>query len=364
MDILSILSHELAIRSAQVESAVALLDEGNTVPFISRYRKEVTGGLSDEQLRALDARLTSLRALTQRQEDVLRLIGEQGKLTPELENAIHAAATVAEVDDLYRPYRPKRRTRASIAAERGLAPLAALLWEQKPGVDVLTSAQEYVDAEKGVPSAEDALQGAMDILAEQVSDNAEFRKWIRDYTYEKGMLVSKARTEEDTVYRLYYDYQEPLKKAPSHRVLAVDRGEREEILSVKVTADEGWILNYLHAHVCRKTPCTATFYVAAAAEDAYKRLIAPSVQTELRSALTERAQEQAIVVFGENLKNLLLQPPVRGKVVLGFDPAYRTGCKIAVVDALGGGAGHHRGLSDPAPKPNRGCETDADGAYS
>ncbi|MEA5039355.1 MAG: Tex family protein [Clostridiaceae bacterium] len=335
MDILSILSQELSIRPAQAESAVALLDGGNTVPFISRYRKEATGGLSDEQLRALDTRLSALRALVQRQEDVLRLINEQGKLTPELERAVRAAGTVAEVDDLYRPYRPKRRTRASIAAERGLSPLAELLLAQKPGIDPLAEAQAYVDEEKGVATPEDALQGAMDILAEQVSDTAEYRKWIREYTYEKGTLASKARTTEDTVYRLYYEYQEPLKKIPSHRVLAVDRGEREEVLSVKITADEGWILNYLRAHVCRKTPSPSAPYVAAAAEDAYRRLIAPSVETELRNLLTERAQEQAITVFGENLRHLLMQPPLRGNVVMGFDPAYRTGCKIAVVDALG-----------------------------
>lgn len=335
MEILSILARELGIPLKQVQSAAALLDEGNTVPFISRYRKEATGGLTDEQLRALEARLTALRALEKRQEDVVRLIGEQGKLTPALEAAVRAAQTLAEVDDLYRPYRPKRRTRASIAAERGLAPLAALLLEQRLGVDVRAAAARFIDAEKEIPDADAALQGAMDILAEQFSDNAEYRKWIRDYTYEKGSLVSRARTEEDSVYRLYYDYAEPVKRAPSHRVLAVDRGEREEKLTVKIQADEGWILNYLRAHVCKKQLCAATEYVAAAAEDAYKRLIAPSVQTELRGALTERAQEQAIAVFGENLKNLLMQPPVRGKTVMGFDPAYRTGCKIAVVDGLG-----------------------------
>ena len=335
MDILAILARELNIRLSQLQSAVALLDEGNTVPFISRYRKEATGGLTDEQLRALETRLNALRALAARQEDVVRLIGEQGKLTPELEAAVRAAQTLAEVDDLYRPYRPKRRTRASIAAERGLAPLAELLLAQRPGVDVLAEARRYIDGEKGVPDEDAALHGAMDILAEQFSDNAEYRKWIRDYTYEKGSLVSKAKTGEDTVYRLYYDYSEPVKKAPSHRVLAIDRGEREDKLTVKIAADEGWIVNYLRARVCKKQSTAAGEYVAAAAEDAYKRLIAPSVQTELRSALTERAQEQAIAVFGENLKNLLMQPPVRGKAVMGFDPAYRTGCKIAVVDGLG-----------------------------
>lgn len=335
MDILSVLSRELNIRLSQIESAVALLDEGNTVPFISRYRKEATGGLDDEQLRALSARLASLRALTQRQEDVVRLIGEQEKLTPELESAIRAAATVAEVDDLYRPYRPKRRTRATIAAERGLTPLAELLWAQKPGIDPLLAAKDYINAEKGVAKAEDVLQGAMDIIAERVSDNAEYRKWIRDYTYDKGELAVKAKTEEDTVYRLYYDYRESLKKAPSHRLLAINRGEREDVLNVKVGTDEGWIQNYLRAHVCGRKESAASTYVAAAAEDAYGRLIAPSVQNELRGALTERAQEQAIAVFGENLKHLLMQPPVRGKVVMGFDPAYRTGCKIAVVDGMG-----------------------------
>jgi len=335
MDIITLLSQELSLRSAQVQSVVELLDGGNTIPFIARYRKEATGGLDDNVLRQLEVRLAALRAVEKRREDVQRLIEEQGKLTEDIVRALEQAATVTEIDDIYRPFRPKRRTRASIAAEQGLTPLAKQLLAQQPGQDPVQLAQQYVDADKGVADAQRALAGAMDIIAEQISDDAAYRKWIRDYTFAKGKVVSRAKTEEDTVYRLYYDFSEDVRRIPSHRVLAIDRGEREGVLSVKIDADAVWICNYLKARVCRKPAAPATEYVALAVEDAYKRLIAPSVQTEVRSQLTQQAQQQAIGVFGANLQALLLQAPVRGKVVMGFDPAYRTGCKIAVVNDVG-----------------------------
>lgn len=335
MDIIKTLSEELNIKISQTQSAVGLIDEGNTIPFIARYRKEATGGLDDETLRTLDTRLEALRSLEQSRANVERLISEQGKMTDEIAESLRQAKTVTEIEDIYRPYRPKRRTRASIAAERGLAPLAELMLQQDPKVNIETEAQTYVDGEKGVGTAKEALAGAMDIIAEQVSDNAEYRKWIRDYTSEKGTVVSKTKTDEDTVYSAYYSFSEPVKKIPSHRILAINRGEREGVLGVKTSVDEAWVCNYLKARVCSKLPSSSRIYVIDAVEDAYKRLIAPSVQTEVRGIMTDMAQEQAIKVFGENLKSLLLQPPVRGKVVMGFDPAYRTGCKIAVVDDLG-----------------------------
>ena len=335
MNIIEKLATELKIKATQAEAAVKLLDEGNTVPFIARYRKEVTGSLDDEVLRDLSERLISLRALEERREDVFRLIAEQEKMTPEIEKALNAAETVTEIDDIYRPFRPKRRTRASIAAEQGLDPLADLLLEQQYGLDPLEAAEQFINEEKGVLSVEDALSGARDIIAERVSDTAEFRKWIRDYTIENGLLTSRAKQAEDSVYRLYYDFSEPLSKIPSHRVLAINRGEREGVLSVKIELDEDRILFFLKDRMCKKDPVPSTSEVAAAVEDAYKRLIAPSVQNEVRGIINSKSEEQAIEVFGENLKNLLLQPPVRGKVVMGFDPAYRTGCKIAVINDVG-----------------------------
>ncbi len=335
MDIIARIAEELNIRKTQVEAAVNLIDEGNTIPFIARYRKEATGSLDDEKLRELGEKLEFYRALDARRADVSRLIDEQGKLTPELTEAIENAQTLSELEDIYRPYRPKRRTRASIAAEAGLTPLAELLLEQNKDTDVLAEAEKYLNPEKKIQTANDALNGAKDIIAERVSDNAEYRKWIREYTYKTGKLVSKAKTEEDSVYRLYYDYNELLSKMPSHRVLAIDRGEKEGILSIKVEVDKAWVFQYLHSQLLSINECPSTQYVREAAEDAYDRLIAPSVQTEMRNLITDNAQEQAIRVFGENLKNLLMLPPVRGKVVMGFDPAYRTGCKIAIVDDVG-----------------------------
>ncbi len=335
MDIIGRIAEELKIRVTQVEAAVNLIDEGNTIPFIARYRKEATGSLDDEKLRELFEKLEFYRALDARRADVSRLIDEQGKLTPELQEAIDNAKTLAELDDIYRPYRPKRRTRASIAAEAGLTPLAELMLEQKKDIDILAEAENYLNPEKKIETPEAALAGARDIIAERVSDNAEYRKWIREFTYRSGNLVSKAKTEEDSVYRLYYDYQEALSKMPSHRVLAVDRGEKEGILTVKVDVDKQKIFDYLLSQTLSGKECSSTDHVRNATEDAYERLIAPSVQTEMRNLITENAQEQAIRVFGENLKNLLMLPPVRGKVVMGFDPAYRTGCKIAVVDGFG-----------------------------
>jgi uncharacterized protein len=335
LNIIEKLAKELNIKASQAEAAVKLLDEGNTVPFVARYRKEATGGLDDETLRNLSERLNTLRAVEDRREDVHRLISEQGKMTPEIEKALSAAESVAEIDDIYRPYRPKRRTRASVAVEKGLEPLAEILLSQEKGLELLKAASEFINEEKGVLSAEDALAGARDIIAERVSDSAEFRKWIRDYTYNNGLLVSKAKQEEDSVYRLYYDFSEALNRIPSHRTLAINRGEREGFLSVKVEVGEEKIISFLKERMCKKDPAPSTTEVAAAVEDAYKRLIAPSVENEVRGMISDRAEEQAIEVFKDNLKSLLLQPPVRGKVVMGFDPAYRTGCKVAVVNELG-----------------------------
>lgn len=335
MDIVKRISDELKIRPSQAEAAIKLLDEGNTVPFIARYRKEVTGSLDDEALRNLSERLTSLRAIEERREDVRRLISEQEKLTAEVEAALNKAESVAEIDDIYRPFRPKRRTRASIAAEQGLAPLAEILLKQEKNADIFKAAEEFINEEKGVSSVDAALSGARDIIAEKVSDTAEFRKWIREFTFENGLVISKAKTADDSVYSQYYDYTEPLSKIPPHRALAINRGEREGVLSVKIEVDEERILAYLKEKMCGGAVSASSNQVKEASEDAYKRLIAPSVQNEVRGTVTEKSEAQAIDVFGENLKNLLLQPPVRGRVVMGFDPAYRTGCKIAVVNDVG-----------------------------
>ncbi len=334
MDIIKILSDELKIRESQTKAAVELIDEGNTIPFIARYRKEATGSLDDNVLRDLFDRLSYLRNLDEKIEDTIRLIDEQGKLTEEIEKALRAAQTVTEVDDIYRPFRPKRRTRATVAKEKGLEPLAEKLLLQD-GADPMEIAAEYIDEEKGVENAEQALAGAMDIIAENVSDNADFRKWIRDYTKKNGYLVCKAKTEEDTVYRMYYEYREPLSKVASHRLLAVNRGEKEGVLSAKIEIDGENIINFLKVRMCKRNAAPSSEFVALAAQDGYERLIAPSVENEVRGIITDGAQTQAIAVFGENLKNLLLVPPVKGKTVMGFDPAYRTGCKIAVVNETG-----------------------------
>ena len=334
--IIGIITKEFQLQKWQTENTVALIDEGNTIPFIARYRKEKTGALSDEVLRDFDDRLKYLRSLEDKKAEVSRLIDEQGKLTDELSAAIDSAATLSELDDIYRPYRPKRRTRATVAKEKGLEPLALMMFAQNVYDQSPESlALEYIDAEKGVETAEDALNGAMDIIAENISDNADFRKAIKSMFLKSGVIRSKAASDEDSVYRLYYDFSEPLSKLANHRLLAINRGEKEGFLSVKLETDEEPILNYLIRHTTPKKRSVFTSYVEDAAEDAYKRLIAPSVETEIRNTLTENAQEASIKVFRQNLSGLLLQPPVKGSVVLGLDPGYRTGCKLAVVDETG-----------------------------
>ncbi len=337
MEILDILSVELGIRKTQAEAAVKLLDDGNTVPFIARYRKEATGGLDDEVLRNLTERLTYLRNLEKRREEVLSLIDEQGKLTDEIREAVAAAETLTEIDDIYRPYRPKRKTRASVARERGLEPLAALLMEQAASYepDLHTAAEAYVDPDKEVPDAKAALAGACDIIAEDISDNADYRREIRTITTEYGILKSQKTDADNPTYELYYNYMEKIAGIPSHRVLAVNRGEAEDVLKVSVEIEKDLILNYLMAQVITDFKSPAFKYVASAVCDAYDRLIAPSIEREIRAALTESAGEQAIKLFSDNLKHLLMQAPLKGKTVLGYDPGYRTGCKLAVVDKTG-----------------------------
>lgn len=330
------LTEEFSLKEFQVANTIKLIDEGNTIPFIARYRKEVTGELSDEILRALSERLEYLRNIQVKKEEVLRLISEQDKLTPEVEAAISAAKTITELDDIYRPFRPKRRTRATIAKEKGLEPLAELLLEQNPNAEAPESAAlGFIDSEKGVETAEDALTGAMDIIAEQISDNADYRKDLRELTYKQSTVESKAAKDSESVYEMYYDFSEPTAKIANHRVLAINRGEKEGFLSVRLEMDETAANNYLKRKVSSKRPTAATEYVCTAAEDAYKRLIAPSIETEIRNLLTDRAQEDAIKVFSKNLSGLLLQPPIKGQTVLGLDPGYRTGCKVAVVDDTG-----------------------------
>lgn len=333
--IISALVSEFNLKKTQVESTIALIDDGNTIPFIARYRKEATGSLSDEILRDFYDRLNYLRNLEAKKEEITRLIDEQEQLTSEITNAIENAVTLSELEDIYRPFRPKRRTRATIAKEKGLEPLAEIILQQNYEDNIESISLDYIDTEKGVESSEDALNGAMDIIAEQISDNAEYRKDIRTRTINEGFLVSKATTEEDSVYRLYYDFTEPIKKLANHRLLAINRGEKEGILSVKIDIDEEKIDSYLIRRLTPKREAPSTKYVILAAEDSYKRLIAPSIATEIRNMLTENAEEASIKVFNQNLSGLLLQPPVKGKVVMGFDPGYRTGCKIAVVDETG-----------------------------
>ena len=332
MEIIKMLADELEINESQVNKTVELLDDGNTVPFIARYRKEVTGGLNDEVLRKLETRLGYLRNLQQRKEDVIRIIDEQGNLTDELRLAIENAKTLQETEDLYRPFKPKRRTRATIAKEKGLEPLALLIAAGADKAEIDKKAEEFIDAEKGVESVEDAVAGAMDIVAEQISDNAEYRKRIRNLTAMNGMLTSKQNTEEDTVYRQYYEFAEPVNKVANHRVLAIDRGEKEGALSVKIEIDTDIMKDKLARMVM---PDGETEYLRLASDDAYDRLIAPSIENEVRGNLTEVAQEKAIELFTKNLRQLLLQPPIKGKTVLGFDPGYRTGCKTAVIDETG-----------------------------
>ena len=336
MDIIQKIKEELQVEKWQVEAAVKLIDEGNTIPFISRYRKEVTGSLNDEQLRNLDERLTYLRNLEDKKEQVLKSIEEQGKLTDELKEKILAAQTLVVVEDLYRPYRPKRKTRASIAKEKGLEPLAEYILRQEATEPVLNEAAKYVSEEKEVKTPEEALQGAQDIIAEMISDDADHRLYIRNITVEEGIVSSTAKDEKaQSVYEMYYNFEEPVKKIAGHRVLALNRGEAEKVLTVKVNAPEERILRYLEKKLITKENEYTTPVICAAVEDSYDRLIAPAIEREIRNDLTEKAEDGAINVFGKNLEQLLLQPPIAGKVVLGWDPAFRTGCKLAVVDATG-----------------------------
>ena len=336
MDILKKIAQELDIKLWQVEATVKLIDEGNTIPFIARYRKEAHGSLNDEQLRNLHERLVYLRNLEEKKAQVLASIEEQGKLTDELKEKITKAETQVVVDDLYRPYRPKRRTRATIAKEKGLDGLAAYILEQECSTPVEDEAEKYISEEKEVENAKDAINGAKDIIAEEISDNAEYRMYIRKLTFEEGKLLSGAKDEKaQSVYEMYYDYQDEINKVAGHRVLALNRGEKEKFLVVKMEAPEERILQYLKKNVVTKENEYTEPLLAEALEDSYKRLIAPAIEREIRNELTEKAEDGAIKVFGKNLEQLLMQPPIAGKNVLGWDPAFRTGCKLAVVDATG-----------------------------
>ena len=336
MDINQKLTEELGVKRWQVDAAVKLIDEGNTIPFISRYRKEVTGSLNDEQLRKLYERLIYLRNLEEKKEQVISSIEEQGKMTEELRHRILAAETQVTVEDLYRPYRPKRRTRATIAKEKGLEPLAAFIMLQNAKEPLENTAKQYISEEKGVKSAADAIAGAKDIIAESISDNADYRNWIRKTTMRKGKVTSTAKDPEaESVYEMYYEFEEPVSKLAGHRILALNRGEKEKFLTVKVEAPEEDILRYLEKKTIHKdNPYTAPV-LKETVEDSYHRLIAPAIEREIRNELTEKAEDGAIEVFGKNLHQLLMQPPIAGKVVLGWDPAFRTGCKLAVVDPTG-----------------------------
>lgn len=328
---------ELGIPLSKVKAAVGLLDEGNTIPFIARYRKEMTGELDEQELRSIEERLGYLRNLEERKREVIRLIDEQGKLTDPLRLAIEQASKLQEVEDLYRPYRQKRKTRASVAKEKGLEPFADWLISQPRQGVPLEEARKYVDSARGVGSPEEALQGAMDIIAEQLADDPKIRGWVRRYTFDQAVLVTAAKNpEQESVYEMYYAYQEPVRKLPPHRVLAINRGEREDVLKVSLTVPSDRIHDYIGRQIFRGSqPTPVRDVLTAVIEDAYKRLIAPSVEREVRGELTEKAEEHAISIFSANLRSLLLQPPVKGQVVLGVDPAYRTGCKLAVVDDTG-----------------------------
>lgn len=334
MDIIRKLREEFGITQSQAENTVRLLDEGNTVPFIARYRKEMTGSLDDQIIRQLSERLTALRNLEDRRTQVRTAIAEQGRLTDALAAKLDAAQTQTEIEDIYRPFRPKRRTRASIAKEKGLQPLADIIWGQKLIGTPEEAAKAFVDSGQGVDTVLDAINGAMDILAEQISDDADLRKLLREETIKCGAIVSKKTKDEPSVYEMYYDYREPLKKAAGHRVLAMNRGEKEGFLSVKIEGEEEKLLQRMERRLIRRSSDTADILRGVIA-DSYKRLIAPSLERKIRNDLTEKAEEAAIGVFRENLRQLLLQPPISGKVVLALDPAYRTGCKIAVIDATG-----------------------------
>ena len=329
-----ILSKELGISLKQVTSVIEMLDEGNTVPFIARYRKERTGGLTDEVLRKFNERLTYLRNLESRKEDVLRIIEEQEKLTPELKLKIKKATTLTEVEDIYRPFKAKKRTRATMAIEKGLKPLAELILSGEFNGDIVEEANKYINEEKGVKNEEEALQGAMDIISEIISDNADYRKWIRNFVQKDGIIQVKGSSEEQTPYEMYYDYKEPVRTIPSHRILAINRGEKEKILSVKVTCNDDKIIDYLNKKVLKGNKITDK-YLEESIKDSFKRLIYPSIEREIRSELTSKGEEGAIDIFKANLKALLMQAPIKGKVVMGFDPGFRTGCKVAILDETG-----------------------------
>ena len=335
MDIIEVLYKELGVKRGQVEAAVNLIDEGNTIPFIARYRKEVTGSLNDEVLRNLDERLKYLRNLEEKKAQVISSIEEQGMLTDELKGQIEAAMTMVAVDDLYRPYRPKRRTRATIAKEKGLEPLADIIMLQMTEGPLEKLAENYVSEEKGVADASEAIAGAMDIIAEHISDNADYRTYIRNITMRGGSIKSSAKEDVQSVYDMYYDYEEPVKKAAGHRILALNRGENEKILSVSIEAPEEDILRYLAKKIIVNDNIYTKPVLEEVIADSYKRLIAPSIEREIRNELTEMAEDGAIKVFGKNLHQLLMQPPITNRVVLGWDPAFRTGCKLAVVDSTG-----------------------------
>lgn len=336
MDLNQKLTEELGVKRWQVDAAVNLIDEGNTIPFISRYRKEATGSLNDEQLRKLHERLLYLRNLEEKKEQVLSSIEEQGKLTEELKAQILAAETLVVVEDLYRPYRPKRRTRATIAKEKGLEPLSVLIMLQQTKEPLEVEAEKYISEEKEVKSAKEALSGAMDIIAESISDEADYRSWIRKQTMQKGKIISAAKdAEAESVYEMYYEFEEPIGKLAGHRILALNRGEKEKFLTVKIEAPEEDILRYLEKQVIRRDNPYTRPVLKDVVEDSYKRLIAPAIEREIRNELTEKAEDGAIEVFGKNLHQLLMQPPITGRVVLGWDPAFRTGCKLAVVDETG-----------------------------
>lgn len=328
------LSVELNVSKRQIESVIELLDSGNTVPFIARYRKEMTGGLDDAVLRSLSERLTYLRNLEERKQDVIRIIEEQGKLTEEIREGVIKCDTLTEVEDIYRPFKPKKRTRAIIAEEKGLKPLAEVVYSGEFKEDIIEYAKQFISEEKSVATEQEALQGAMDIISETISDNADYRKWIRSFVHREGIIETKGASEEPTPYEMYYDYKEPVKAIPGHRILAINRGEKEKVLSVKITVENERIIEYLNVK-CLKENKNTDYYIAESVKDALKRLIYPSIEREIRSELTEKAEEGAIEIFKANLKALLMQSPIKGKVVLGFDPGFRTGCKIAVLDDTG-----------------------------
>ena len=336
MDITLQLSKELNIRQEQAQAAVRLIDEGNTIPFISRYRKDVTGGLNDEVLRNLHERLEYIRNLEDKKQQVIRAITQQDKMTPELMKQITAADTMVAVEDLYLPYRPKRRTRASVAREKGLEPLAEDILAQEPATAPMEAAAAYVDEEKGVADVSQAIDGARDIIAEQIADRADFRRGIRSFTMNHGILEVRAKDEkESSVYEMYYNFQEKLSTVTGYRILAINRGEKEKFLTVSIRVPENHVIAVLNRSLVREGCPDRAEIIREAAADSYRRLIAPAIERDIRNELTERAQEGAITVFGKNLKQLLMQPPIAGRTVLGWDPAFRTGCKLAVVDPTG-----------------------------